>query len=437
MRANDFLLLEYDRNKTAQTIGNKLLNGLRREHSYFDNNFITRGKAELEINDLRMKRGEQPNPKWTPEYVAQLINEILGVIESADPTPHKEYTQWLARQYASGTVQMEDLLSNGTDWLQDYHAMKLKKILPQEYRDINKYTFLQLGDIVNVREFQDKLETQGVEHKGKSETILDNDQVRIIVPHDKESACYYGRGSRWCTAARNNNMFDHYNKQGDMYILIPKHPEHEGEKYQLHFKSSQFMNEADEPIENVYQFMTTRFGDLLPFFREKDPEINNIVIFADDALITHLTTKIREVTMDNFVNDQMSDWEMNDEGYSEYIQAEYGDEDGEIDWDAVDKNHDNWLDYNDEARRWYQTIQDVLSPTIDQVRDMAVMYGIEYDTILRIDNIEYAVVQFIGEEMNNRDSYKDELMDFIKQRVSITNDDDGNPTAIYLPPKRR
>jgi len=90
--------------------------------------------------------------------------------------------------------------------------------------------------------------------KGQSAEIYNDSEIRVIVPKDEASACYYGRGTRWCTAARNNNMFKQYHKSGDMYIVIPKNPKHQGEKYQLHLHTKQFMDEEDRPID-LYKFV--------------------------------------------------------------------------------------------------------------------------------------------------------------------------------------
>ena len=43
-------------------------------------------------------------------------------------------------------------------------------------------------------------------------------------------------------------MFNYYNKQGPLFVIVPNPPEHTGERYQFHFESKQFMNEKDHGI---------------------------------------------------------------------------------------------------------------------------------------------------------------------------------------------
>jgi hypothetical protein len=87
--------------------------------------------------------------------------------------------------------------------------------------------------------------------KGQSEEILNNDEVRIIHLKDEAAAKYYGQNTKWCTAAREHSMYTYYAKKGEMYVLIPKHAEHAGEKYQLHFAADQYTDEQDRTVKSA------------------------------------------------------------------------------------------------------------------------------------------------------------------------------------------
>lgn len=72
--------------------------------------------------------------------------------------------------------------------------------------------------------------------RGQSVTIDDNAQYRAVMPLDQRAACYYGQGTRWCTAAtESENFFARYANQSSLLILLPKEPQYQREKYQLHF----------------------------------------------------------------------------------------------------------------------------------------------------------------------------------------------------------
>ena len=69
----------------------------------------------------------------------------------------------------------------------------------------------------------------------------------IVRLSSRESAIYWGRGTRWCTAAQNNNMFEHYSSDGPIYVIVDG--ARSGTRYQLHPASRQFMNPQDRPVK--------------------------------------------------------------------------------------------------------------------------------------------------------------------------------------------
>jgi hypothetical protein len=105
-------------------------------------------------------------------------------------------------------------------------------------------------------------------HAGKDEIeeVYDDNDFTIIIPKTKAAAIYWGSKTHWCTATKtDNNMFDHYNEMGPMYILLSKKdPE---EKYQFHFETDQFMDKNNDYI-NLYNFVN-QYPLVKRFFREE------------------------------------------------------------------------------------------------------------------------------------------------------------------------
>jgi hypothetical protein len=427
MRFHEFnLLLEYNRQKTAQSFGNKILVVFKYDTSYHSDPVLTQGYHDINYVEI---------DKVPQQTISLIIEHVLAAIEEADPTNHKEYAQWLAKVYAAGKTKLEDIQSKGSEWLEIFHQLKNRKILPQEYRDINRMSFSDLGDLVHVRELVDKLKVaQKPEERGNAQSVYENNSVRIIIPEDETAACYYGRGTRWCTAAKNYNRYDQYSRQGNLYILLPKNPEYDGEKYQLHFQSGQFMDEEDNMIPNIKQFLETRFGNLIPVFKEIEPSINGVVIFAEPTEIMTLVADIKEKAMEN-VYDILNDMEMNDDSYHDYLSDQgYQDDEGEIDWEAVEKNHDDWLSYNDYARELKNEFEEALSPSIDEVFRCAELWGEENEELLLIGNLEYAIAGCIDENMSSKQygNYKEDMIYFIKRRIRLEKNADNKWTAHLI-----
>ena len=249
-------LLEYNQQLTVQNFGDKVIDRFRTE-------------PESAWNRMLMDKSKSSIPEYREDYKDHLIKEF----EKIDPTPHKEYVQWLCRTYvnALGVVtKLEDFMSRGADTLARFQKLKVKQQLKPEHRDINRFKSLQ--DFEQVVASYPEVEEQNVD-KGQANLILDNTNLRVIQPLDEAAAKYYGQGTKWCTAAKNNNMFNSYNKRGPLYIIIPKVSSYLGEKYQFCFEANQFMNEKDEYIADSTMFNWTyiikRFPELSSLFENQ------------------------------------------------------------------------------------------------------------------------------------------------------------------------
>ena len=294
-------LLEYKRDITATNLGKQLIDRLSKEPTI-------RGDVGSIVGDLLNPRFPDSTYNYTLETG---VVAILKLFEDVDPTPNKQYTEWLVRRYIDGSiVRFEDVLSTWADLLHEYHRLKTRRLLPPELMDINKFKTEQdlkqlhksVLDIFNSTD--EKVEVQ----KGESTEILNNSEVRIIIPNDEASACYYGQGTRWCTAAKNNNMFGGYSSHNHpLFILLPKNPTHDGEKYQVHLRENEWMDETDSPVsaqEVIERFSNT---DLKSVFEKYDTDANLILDFLSWRTITYTIDEITELIVKN-KNVILSDW---------------------------------------------------------------------------------------------------------------------------------
>jgi len=421
MRFREFLI-EYSRAKTAEMVGDKLIKALAQDRQPPANLKEIQGKAAM-------------GPSWYehyPESMKSWTEAILGAIEDKDPTPNKAYTPWLARMYAKGDLKLEDMNRRG--FLGLYDIAKRRRILRPEHNDINSFkTYREfenamLSDNYDLDTIDNKPTKQ--EEKGQAKKVYEDSDVVVIVPEDEAAACRYGRGTRWCTAStRGQNYFDHYNRQGRMYILLPKNPEHEGEKYQLHFQSQQYMNEDDDQV-NLVNLISKRFPNLLEFFLAMpDSGLKNDLRFTDPEVIQTVLDKIREVGND-WISEKVSDAEYEDYDYYKEMAERYPDpdEEGSVDWDAVHKAGDEYLQYNDYLKELVDGLTTVLETSVDDIKEY-VNDEVNGDDSFEIRNIPH-IIEDIA--LTNHYGYKRNTMftEFFKHLDVIRKGDEWQARAI-------
>ena len=206
------------------------------------------------------------------KYYNDIDREEFNSIVAADPTstPQKKgkYTEWLLNLYKNGKLKNEDLYK-ATDYLEAFHKFKNKI----KERDIRKYN--SLAELYKtVKQFIDDPEqaTSKSDEKRKikdrgAEKVYEDNTWLVIVPHTKEAAIYYGKGTQWCTAATSShNYFGSYNKHGNLYININKQ---NGQKYQFHFESKQFMDEHDDDLRQPVAKTIGLTKGLIDFYKKK------------------------------------------------------------------------------------------------------------------------------------------------------------------------
>ena len=255
--------------------------------------------------------------------------------KNMDDLKSGKYTEWIVKNYV--VPKKSDIgLSDDTDpksssyiraneeykrlFIEDLYKLtddlrkfdRGKQYLPQDKRDINKFTpkslFSTLRDLVipekkkkDAEQKEIKKTREGFKHGG-AEIIHQGPKWTVIKISDKgekgrDAAIYYGgfhmsdQGeSRWCTSSPGLTYFNNYIKEGPLYVIFPnddggKVGKKTGlpfERYQFHFPSNQFMDRDDHQI-NLVQYLTNQMSELKDLFKQefinsfvtKDPNKDN------------------------------------------------------------------------------------------------------------------------------------------------------------------
>ena len=162
-----------------------------------------------------------------------------------------QYTKWLFRKDNLTWILNNIKTRRGEDLYKIKEALtlfeKAKRVnqLPMDKKDIGKLNIDTLFNLTfELQNVQSKTEKEKEVKQGIKKYELED--WTIIIPETEQAACYYGKGTKWCTAGDSHNQFDYYHRQGILYILINK--QDPSDKYQFHFESSQFMDKMDRQI---------------------------------------------------------------------------------------------------------------------------------------------------------------------------------------------
>lgn len=199
------------------------------------------------IEFVKNQMGSKLEPIAADSPHVKDMDELLNKIADIDPTPKGALIPWMARLIAKNPTEnkIEDLPRVKKD-IEAFFKHKDKI----ENRDLNAYkTFQAVYDAVKPfgkKKSKRELERAKIEKlKDQIDTVYDGEEGWIRIPETKAASCYLGRGTRWCTAARSGNMFDHYASKDKLFIIYDRET---GKKTQMHLQSNSHMDDADAPV---------------------------------------------------------------------------------------------------------------------------------------------------------------------------------------------
>jgi len=415
MRAHEFILLEYNQQKTIQNFGENLMFTFAGDDNAVQGTLDRNSEIYKVVEIVRRAMDgkiDLDNATWK-QYEQIVAKYALDQIEQFDPTNHKEYVQWMVKNYITKNIKRYEDFGRVNAALNRFNNLKKRKKLQPEHRDINRLNFDQLQDILETTYAQEAEESSNEEQrtlsakmKQESELFYEDDTVTVIIPKTETASCYYGRGTRWCTASTDSfNYFERYSRDGSLYILFPKKPLHVGEKYQLHFSTDQFMDEDDDSVD--LERLAGRFPQLFEKFKQTE-DLGKYLLFGDETVINQLLDTMRPV-IEEYADEVISDIEHSDDDYYSEMQAKHseldseGEPTGDIDWEAVAEAGDDYMSYNYSVGEELKEINDVLNLDAAGIKNYAdFLRDQDSGEMLEIDNLETVMSYIIKDETSGR-----------------------------------
>jgi hypothetical protein len=90
-----------------------------------------------------------------------------------------------------------------------------------ETRDINQ--FKSLEEIITAINNHENKVRRTVKSVDGADVVYEDDRFTVVTPQTHKASCYYGAGTKWCTASMNGSShFDNYNVDGKLFYILDK-----------------------------------------------------------------------------------------------------------------------------------------------------------------------------------------------------------------------
>ncbi|PCJ96768.1 MAG: hypothetical protein COA52_00755 [Hyphomicrobiales bacterium] len=210
----------------------------------------------VDIEKTLKQMGSKLEARIKSDRTATDARKVIETALDSDPTPNKQYALWILRTYLNKGINLFEDFSRTGNALEIFHKHKTK--MPK--KDINQIK--SLSELENMVEaFSDTLsgkeEKAVLSDKIKKETtfVYQSGKDVILIPKTEAASCFWGKGTKWCTAAtKGKNEFQRYDDQGTLYIIIKG-----GKKYQFHMETDSYMNDKDQGLKTNAEMNTVNW----------------------------------------------------------------------------------------------------------------------------------------------------------------------------------
>ncbi|MBM7112843.1 DUF4116 domain-containing protein [Archangium primigenium] len=216
-----------------------------------------------------LAREHGPERAWADAGAEALFARFA----EADPTVGKPHLAWVLRLYLAGRLPAEDLYKV-PETLQLFR--RARRHLAPAARQLDTYVDLPalwraVAPFAQVPSKRERVAEERERARAESRMLHEDAELLVAVPHTEFAATWWGRGTRWCTAAEEHNAFAEYDRAGPLVVFIVR-----GAKFQFHAPTDSFHDDADGAADVL--------AVLGPFFSQLEAAGLAGLVFALDPL---------------------------------------------------------------------------------------------------------------------------------------------------------
>ena len=151
--------------------------------------------------------------KYREKFKPEDIKKIF--LLSRDLSSNQKFLNFLGKVISSESVN--DDLMKAKIAIEKF--IKYQKNL--EEKDINQYDSLKdISDAISKHENKVRRDVKEIDG---ADAVYEDDRFTVVSPKTHEASCYYGAGSKWCTAAKSSDAhFMSYNRDGKLFYFLDK-----------------------------------------------------------------------------------------------------------------------------------------------------------------------------------------------------------------------
>jgi len=145
--------------------------------------------------------------KYSQKFGGENVNKIVSSV------PQK-YLDWVGKNL--DVVNFDEIFGKTAQALNKFE--KISSNLP--ITDLTQYK--SVGQLLNALSEYEGRQRRNVKKVEGGNVVYDDGRYFVVNPLTHESSCYYGKGTKWCTAAETDTHFKKYNDDGKLFYILDR-----------------------------------------------------------------------------------------------------------------------------------------------------------------------------------------------------------------------
>jgi hypothetical protein len=203
-------------------------------------------------------------------------NNVDSIVKSV---PQK-YLDWAGKNL--DVVNFDEGLSKLGPALDKFE--KISSNLP--VTDLLQYK--SIGQLLNALSEYDGRQRREIKRVEGGNVVYDDGRYFVVNPLTHESSCYYGKGTKWCTAAETDSHFKRYNEDGKLFYILDRTLPTNDPLYKVALLKKfdgdkTYYDAKDDTIKSGWIYNTNKLNEILTSIDEylNDEYAEQIKIFSD------------------------------------------------------------------------------------------------------------------------------------------------------------
>ena len=197
------------------------------------------------------------------EYIKDISkDQLYDTLIKADPHQGVNCI-WLFIQFKKGQFLLEDI-EHVHDDLNLFFINNTK--IDRKFRKLGSIDYRKLKELIQPFKPDNKIDFVFIPNEDYI-VLYDGPYGRLYRVLTQEGSCSLGSGTKWCTSAKNDNMFDDFIQYGPLFIWYDNEIK---KKYQFHFETNSYRDERNNDIDqNLLTYFVLYHPVLKKFFLTK------------------------------------------------------------------------------------------------------------------------------------------------------------------------